>query len=200
MRIWFDCCMRWMLVVVAVLAMALSACGSSRRTVPNIQASGGDYEVAYAMLHEAGFRVSTDMSLLHGKYSGIPFGPRPVAGTELRAGSTVSLVEYRYGEPGSSAVAFPSRAYRVPEPACTRRPALVPNLRGETLSPAVRENGCFSITAKLPRLHSANAPSFLDNYVIEHQLPKAGTENPVVSASSPSDYRPEIKLVVSVRE
>jgi len=190
--------MRWMLVAVAVLAMMLSACGSSRRTVPNIQASQGNYEVAYAMLRKTGFRVSTDISISYGDFSGVPFGTRPVAGTELRAGSTVDLVEYRYGEKGSSAAG--DRAYRVPEPSCPKRPKVVPDLNGDTLSSAVHDNGCFSIKARLPRLHSADARSFLDNYVVERQLPKAGTENPPISASSPPGDRPEIELVVSVRK
>jgi len=180
-----------MLVVVAVLAMALSACGSSTRTVPDIQASAGDYEVAYAMLHRAGFRVSTDITFSLGSSCGIPSGTRPAAGTKLQAGSTVHVVGFS---------PCGSRAFIIPEPSCPKRPALVPDLRGETLSSAVRENGCFSITATLPRLDSANAPSFLDNYLVERQLPKAGTDNPVVSASSPPDYRPEIALVVSVRQ
>ena len=190
--------MRWLPVAVALLPLTLSACGSATRTVPNIQASQGDYEVAYAMLHKAEFRVSTDITFSLGGSCGIPFGTRPAVGTRLRAGSTVHVVGSRYGEPGFSACG--SRAFIIPEPSCPKRPALVPDLRGETLSSAVRENGCFSITATLPRLDSANAPSFLDNYLVERQLPKAGTDNPVVSASSPPDYRPEIALVVSVRQ
>ena len=186
-----------MLVAVAVLALTLSACGSSRRTVPNIQASQGDYEVAYAMLRNAGFRVSTDITFSLGGYSGVPFGTRPVTGTELPVGSTVDLVWYRYGEKGSSVGG--DRAYRVPEPGCPKRPIVVPDLKGENLSSAVHDNGCFTIMVNLPRLHSADARSFLDNYIVQRQLPKAGAQNPVVSASSPPDYRPELKLVVSVR-
>lgn len=186
--------MRRVLILAAVAASVLLAAGCGKHTepvkVPSVgEANPGD---AYSLLRKAGLRVSVsvDKTLDYNSTGGFGFeqhaftwassvSQTPAPGTTVSPGSAVTLNIRPVYQLGSRAFRTSSSTH------CSRRPKTVPNLTGRSLGSAVNTfNGCFSISAKLPPLHAAEAPQLLDNYEIEHQSPTPGSAVPEVSAST----------------
>lgn len=181
------------------LLVALSGCsGGNEVTVPNV--TGEDPEMAYELLHRAGFRVSTSGSLsfglrlresntpvpIGGMFVGSPVVQRqePLAGRVVDRGFVVEIATD--GLRGSERIF-----------SCDPYPETVPNLIGKTLGFLGGHESCFSIVAKkLPPLDAADAPSLLDNYVVSRQTPAAGGQIAPLSASNPPGYA---TLTVEVR-
>lgn len=181
------------------LLFALPGCGGGNKvTVPNV--TGEDPEMAYELLHRAGFRVSTSGSLSYGLRLRESNAPVPIGG--MFAGSSVvqrqEPLAGRVVDRGF-VVEIATDGLRGSERifSCDPYPETVPDLIGKTLGFLGAHESCFSIVAKkLPPLVAADAQSLLDNYVVSRQTPVAGGQIAPLSASNPPGYA---TLTVEVR-
>jgi beta-lactam-binding protein with PASTA domain len=154
------------LLLLAVVALALAGCGSSRVgssgiAVPRMGHS--TVEQGYALLRSKGFRVSTSAPLTLNPY--LPSGilkTVPAAGTQLARGSVVTLVP-ESGPSGSPVGVLDPKHYRLPD------------FVGRSPADAMHwldRHAAFWAT-RLPRLHASTAPNLFAAYVVTAQRPAA---------------------------
>lgn len=186
-------------IPLALLTLAVSVrCGDTptKTTVPNV--SGQYIEVAYNHLRRADLRVSTvgPLSFEHRLY----FPPPPGSPSELRLPSStvqsqVPSAHRTVSTKSTVVLSSPGALVSIPGSLdCSPPPSTVPRFVGHTLSWVVAHDNCFSMKANvLPRLHFADQPDLLDNYVITKQSPVAG-------ASISSNGIPFVTLIVIVRK
>lgn len=152
--------------LLAVLALAVSACGSGTGTVPTI-AAGSSLEDAYQLLRGDGFRVAVDFSAgksIPDAFLQAPLaqGVTPAPGTNVGPGGDVTIIAAPGPHiPPTGGISYPHVPNFVRKPA----EAAVTWADGHSLLWAI---------PKLPRLPASNAALLLDAYTIVAQKPNPG--------------------------
>jgi hypothetical protein len=156
------------LLLLAVVALALAGCGSSRVGSSGIAVPRMGHrtvEQGYALLRSKGFRVSTSAPFTLNPYlaSGI-LKTVPAAGTHLARGSVVTLVP-ESGPSGSPVGVLDPKHYRLPD--------FVGHSPADAMHWLDRHPAFWAMT-RLPRLHASTAPNLLAAYVVAEQRPAVG--------------------------
>jgi len=158
-------------------------------TVPKV--TGEDPVRAYALLHQAGLRVSTGGTLNYGLWLRSPAEASVIGGFQPGAGVTEQTPKPGQSVARNSVVVIRADSLRGDRRIfnCDPYPVRVPDLVGQTVGYISEHEGCFSIKAKnLPPLHAASGPRLLDNYVVTKQSPAAGEAIAPLSAGNPPGY------------